>query len=72
MEKIFKRNGLRNEEKEAVKILVENNGEVMEAELYAKLNLPRTTTWRLVRRLEGMGVVEVEKKRRDNLIRLRK
>lgn len=72
VERILRRNDLRREEKEAVRIMVENNGEVLEAELYAKLNLPRTTTWRLVRRLEKMGVVEVTKNRRDNVVRLKK
>jgi uncharacterized membrane protein len=71
-EKIFKRNNLRADEQEAVRILVENSGKVLEAELYSRLNLPRTTTWRLVRRLERMGVVEVDKNRRDNVVRLKK
>jgi uncharacterized membrane protein len=71
-EKIFRRNNLRADEQEAVRILVENSGKVLEAELYNRLNLPRTTTWRLVRRLERMGVVEVDKNRRDNVVRLKK
>jgi uncharacterized membrane protein len=72
VERILRRNDLRREEKEAVRIMVDNKGEVLEAELYSKLNLPRTTTWRLVRRLEKMGVVEVTKNRRDNVVRLKK
>ena len=71
-ERIFKRNNLRKEEQEAVRILFEKNGEVLEAELYGRLNLPRTTTWRLVKRLESMGVVEVDKSRRNNIIKLKK
>jgi uncharacterized membrane protein len=72
LEKIFKRNQLRREEQDAVRLISENKGEMLEAELYARLSLPRTTTWRLVKRLEDMGIVEIAKFRRDNMIRLKK
>jgi uncharacterized membrane protein len=72
VERIFRRNDLRQEEKDAVQLMVEGGGEVLEAELYSKLNLPRTTTWRLVKRLEKMGIVEISKRRRENVVRLKK
>ncbi len=56
------------EEKQAIQFLVENNGEAFEADLYDYLKLPRTTTWRLVKRLEGMGIIKRTKFRRQNLV----
>ncbi|MBM3292517.1 hypothetical protein FJY84_07545 [Candidatus Bathyarchaeota archaeon] len=72
VEKIIKNKELRPEEIEAVRIIGEADGEIYEVELYSKLNLPRTTTWRLVKRLEDMAVVEIKKVRRSNVIRLKK
>jgi uncharacterized membrane protein len=60
------------EEKQAIQFLVENNGEAFEAELYDYLKLPRTTTWRLVKRLEGMGIIKRSKFRRQNLVRIKR
>ncbi len=60
------------EEKQAIQFLAENNGEAFEADLYDYLKLPRTTTWRLVKRLEGMGIIKRTKFRRQNLIRVKR
>jgi len=65
-------NDLLPEEKQAIQFLVENNGEAFEAELYDYLKLPRTTTWRLVKRLEGMGIIKRSKFRRQNLVRIKR
>ena len=72
VEKIFKRYDLRAEEKQAIELLAERGGKVFEAEIYEKLGLPRTSTWRMVRRLAGMGIVEVRKYREQNLVCVRK
>jgi uncharacterized membrane protein len=60
------------EEKQAIQFLVENNGEAFEAELYDYLKLPRTTTWRLVKRLDRMDIIKRSKFRRQNLLRIRR
>jgi uncharacterized membrane protein len=60
------------EEKQAIQFLVENNGEAFEADLYDYLKLPRTTNWRLVKRLEGMGIIKRTKFRRQNLVRIKR
>ena len=60
------------EEKQAIQFLVENHGEAFEADLYDYLKLPRTTTWRLVKRLEGMGIIKRTKFRRQNLVRIKR
>ncbi|MGD9131568.1 MAG: hypothetical protein PVH73_08370 [Candidatus Bathyarchaeota archaeon] len=60
------------EEKQAIQFLAENNGEAFEADLYDYLKLPRTTNWRLVKRLEGMGIIKRSKFRRQNLVRIKR
>jgi len=72
-ERIFRvHKDLMPEEKQAIQFLVEKNGEAFEAELYDQVKLPRTTTWRLVKRLEGMGIIKRSKFRRQNLIRIKR
>lgn len=63
---------LRQEDKDMVTYISENGGQVYESELRKKFLLPRTTTWRAVKRLEREGVVEIEKIDQQNLIKLRK
>lgn len=63
---------LRPDEVKVVHFLAEKNGEAFEAELYDKLELPRTTTWRLLKRLEKMEIVEIRKSRRQNIISIKK
>jgi uncharacterized membrane protein len=72
IERIFREHmDLMPEEKRAVQFLVDNNGEAFEAELYDYVKLPRTTTWRLVKRLERMDIIRTSKFRRQNLIRVK-
>jgi len=72
-ETIFKlRPDLREDDKEIVKFLFENGGEAKESELRKKFLLPRTTMWRAVKRLERQGIIEIEKKELQNLVRLTK
>jgi uncharacterized membrane protein len=72
IERIFREHkDLMPEEKQAIQFLVDNNGEAFEAELYDYVKLPRTTTWRLVKRLEGMGIIKTSKFRRQNRVRLK-
>jgi len=63
---------LRPEEVQVIRFLAEKHGTAFEAELYEKLNLPRTTTWRLLKRLEKMEIVDIQKSRRQNIISIRK
>jgi uncharacterized membrane protein len=72
-ERIFRAHkDLMPEEKQAILFLVEKNGEAFEADLYDYVKLPRTTTWRLVKRLERMGIIKRSKFRRQNLIRVKR
>ncbi len=73
VDKLFEREKqLRPEEVQAIHFLAEKHGTAFEAELYEKLNLPRTTTWRLLKRLEKMGIVDIRKSRRQNIVSVRK
>lgn len=63
---------LRQEDKDIVVFISEKGGRVFESELRKKFLLPRTTTWRAVKRLEREGIVEIEKVDQQNLIKLRK
>jgi uncharacterized membrane protein len=63
---------LRPEEVKVIRFLAEKNGTAFEAEIYEKLNLPRTSTWRLLKRLEKMAIVDIRKSRRQNIVSIRK
>jgi uncharacterized membrane protein len=63
---------LRQEEIQVVNFLAEKNGTAFEAEIYEKLQLPRTTTWRLLKRLEKMEILDIKKSRRQNTVSIRK
>ena len=71
LEMIFKlKPDLREDDKELVKFIFNNNGEALESELRKKFLQPRTTMWRAVKRLEREGVIEIEKKDLQNLVKL--
>ena len=72
-ETIFKlKPDLREDDKEIVKFISNNGAQVLESELRKKFLQPRTTMWRAVKRLERNGVIEIEKKDLQNLVKLRK
>ncbi len=62
---------MREDDKEIVKFISENGGEVFESELRKKFLQPRTTMWRAVKRLERLGIVEIYKKDLLNMVKLR-
>ena len=73
IETIFKlKPNLREDDKELVKFIFNNGGEALESDLRKKFLQPRTTMWRAVKRLEREGVIEIEKKDLQNLVKLRK
>jgi uncharacterized membrane protein len=73
VDKLFEREKyLRPEEVQVIRFLAEKHGTAFEADIYEKLNLPRTTTWRLLKRLEKMEIVDIRKSRRQNIVSIRK
>jgi len=63
---------MREDDKKIVKFIAENGGQVFESELRKKFLQPRTTMWRAVKRLERLGVIEINKKDMQNLVILKK
>ncbi len=63
---------LRPEETQVLRFLAEKHGTAFEAELYSTLNLPRTTMWRLIKRLQKMEIVDVKKARRQNIVTIKR
>jgi hypothetical protein len=68
---IQERPNLRPEDQQALGFLAENEGAAFESELRNKFQLPKTTIWRLVKRLEREELVEIRKAGGQNLIKLR-
>jgi hypothetical protein len=62
---------LRPEDQQVLKFLVEKEGAAFESEIRSKFQLPKTTIWRLVKRLEREELVEIRKAGGQNLIKLR-
>lgn len=63
---------MREDDKEIVKFISDRGGQVLESELRKKFLQPRTTMWRAVKRLERLGVIEIDKKDLQNLVKLKK
>ncbi|MCE9652072.1 MAG: MarR family transcriptional regulator [Nitrosarchaeum sp.] len=63
---------MRDDDKEIVKFISDSGGQVLESELRKKFLQPRTTMWRAVKRLERLGVIEIDKKDLQNLVKLKK
>lgn len=63
---------LRNEEVEVLRFLKERGGRVLESELRERFpDIPRTSMWRLIRRLEKQGIVRVRKVGLQNLVEMK-
>lgn len=62
---------LREEEFRLIEVLAENGGEAFESSVREKFDLPKTTIWRMVKRLEKEGYISVEKVAGQNLLKVR-
>jgi uncharacterized membrane protein len=62
---------LRPEDQQVLRFLVEKEGAAFESEIRTKFQLPKTTIWRLVKRLEREELVEIRKAGGQNLIKLK-
>ena len=71
-EAIFKiKRDLREDDKEIINFISANGGQAYESELRKKFLQPRTTMWRAVKRLERQGIIEIEKKDLQNVVKLK-
>lgn len=50
--------------------MIDMGGEAYQADLQRRLNIPKATLWRAIRRLENSGYVQVIKEGRVNKIKL--
>lgn len=74
VKKIVNRNPtLMKEDIAVIEFLAEKDGKAFEAEIRAKFpDMPRTSLWRLVRRLERLEIVETKKIGLENQVQLKK
>jgi len=71
-EAIFKiKRDLREDDKAIINFISANGGQAYESELRKKFLQPRTTMWRAVKRLERQGIIEIEKKDLQNIVKLK-
>lgn len=61
---------LRLEDREVIKFLAENHGEAYASEIRNRFDLPRSSAWRLIRRLVGLEIIEEIKVGNQSLIRV--
>ncbi len=61
---------LRLDDKEIIRFLAENGGESFAAEIRERFNVPRTSLWRMIRRLQREEAVEVHNIGGQSLVRI--
>ncbi|MFQ6053154.1 MAG: helix-turn-helix transcriptional regulator [Candidatus Bathyarchaeia archaeon] len=62
---------LRLDDREVIRFLIESGGEAFAAEIRERFGIPRTSAWRMIRRLQREGIVEVRNVRGQSLVRIR-
>jgi uncharacterized membrane protein len=63
---------LKKEDKDVIEFLAEKGGKAFEAEIRERFpDMPRTSLWRLVRRLERLEIVEVKRIGLENQVQLK-
>jgi len=63
---------LRAEDREVLHFIAESGGEATEGEIRERFKLPKTTVWRMSKRLRKEGIVDVYKIGGQNVVRIRK
>ncbi|MBO8175345.1 MAG: winged helix-turn-helix transcriptional regulator [Thermococcus sp.] len=69
--KKMERFDLNDEERNALLYILEKGGRASQAEVRSALGLPKTTAWRMFKRLEKQGLVRIIKGRKENWVELR-
>lgn len=62
---------LNKDEQEVLLYIAEKGGRAKQAEIRNDLGIPRTTTWRILRRLEKEGLVKLSKVNNETLVELK-
>jgi uncharacterized membrane protein len=64
---------LRHEDRDVIQFLADNGGKAFESEIRERFpDMPRTSLWRLIRRLEKMDIVTIKKIGLQNQVELKK
>lgn len=63
---------LRMDDREVIRFLSEAGGEVFANEIRDRFDIPRTSAWRMIRRLERLGIVDERKVGGQSLVRISK
>jgi hypothetical protein len=69
--KLLNHYDLHEEDQKVIYFLADNGGSAFEAEIRTKFILPKTSLWRLVKRLERLELIEVTKMSGQNLLTLK-
>lgn len=73
LQSIFRKNPeLRMDDKEVLRFIADSGGEVFANDIRERFDLPRTSAWRMFRRMIGMGIIEERKIGGQSLIRISK
>ena len=72
IEEALESDELREEEKLALKYLLEHGGRASQAEIRDALGIPKTTAWRMFKRLEEKGLVRIIRGRKENWVELKR
>ncbi|MBN1682620.1 MarR family transcriptional regulator, partial [Candidatus Bathyarchaeota archaeon] len=71
VEIIFSKNpDLRMDDKEVIRFIATSGGEVFANEIRDRFEIPRTSAWRMIRRLISLGIVEEKKIGGQSLIKI--
>ncbi|MEM2849835.1 MAG: helix-turn-helix domain-containing protein [Candidatus Bathyarchaeia archaeon] len=71
--RLFRENPwLDEDEKNVLKVVWVKGGGAFESDIREALDLPKTTVWRIIKKLEENGLVKVEKIRGENYVKLSK
>jgi len=72
LKKIFEENPtLRYNDREILEFIAEKGGEALETEIREKFKLPRTTAWRMTKRLQKEQIIDVQKIGEQNLLKIK-
>jgi len=72
LDAIFERNPhLRLDDREVIRFLAGSGGEAFATEIRERFGIPRTSAWRMIRRLQREGIVEVREIGGQSLVRIR-
>jgi uncharacterized membrane protein len=69
--KLMEYPNLREEDQQVIYFLADKEGSAFESEIRTKFVLPKTSLWRLVKRLERLELIEVTKMAGQNLLKLK-